>query len=372
MYAAGRLTHEEHLAALGLHGTEALVVGELVGGVMKGFIGRAAAVCEAAELPQLRISARLRGGRPTDRFHPGTPLAAFAAAAAVSSETAGWWPETRWIIGPVLVQRRGAHGDVAHVRQPALGQRRDRRRGNRHVRGAQGRALLEHRTPAIASTRCSSTGSLVPERRRDTRSTGRSCPASLFPPGRGHVDAPARMTRTAKSGIFIIAPIPGPMGDRIAALQEAARPANPQAWPPHVTLAGLVGHGPDRREHGRRAELEAAPRRRSRPTRRPSRSASERPTRFMQTEIVVLPLDPHGPLRALHERIKTERPAQRTAPLLLHAARDAQPLPRAAAGRAEFAAAWKFDDPVVHEIEAHLTRDTGESTKLLTLPLAGS
>ncbi|HJU64292.1 MAG TPA: 2'-5' RNA ligase family protein, partial [Gemmatimonadaceae bacterium] len=28
-----------------------------------------------------------------------------------------------------------------------------------------------------------------------------------------------------------------------------------------------------------------------------------RPMRFMQTDIVVLPLDPHGPLRTLHERI---------------------------------------------------------------------
>jgi hypothetical protein len=28
-----------------------------------------------------------------------------------------------------------------------------------------------------------------------------------------------------------------------------------------------------------------------------------RPHRFMQTDIVVLPLDPHGPLRELHERI---------------------------------------------------------------------
>jgi hypothetical protein len=28
------------------------------------------------------------------------------------------------------------------------------------------------------------------------------------------------------------------------------------------------------------------------------------PVRFMQTEIMVLPLDPHGPLRALHERIR--------------------------------------------------------------------
>lgn len=28
-------------------------------------------------------------------------------------------------------------------------------------------------------------------------------------------------------------------------------------------------------------------------------------TRFMQTNVVVLPLDPHGPLRALHERIRS-------------------------------------------------------------------
>src|SRR3954469_20773465 len=40
MYAAGRLTREEHLASLGLHGTEALVIGEAIGGVLKGVIGR--------------------------------------------------------------------------------------------------------------------------------------------------------------------------------------------------------------------------------------------------------------------------------------------------------------------------------------------
>ena len=28
------------------------------------------------------------------------------------------------------------------------------------------------------------------------------------------------------------------------------------------------------------------------------------PMRFLQREIVVLPLDPHGPLRALHQRLK--------------------------------------------------------------------
>jgi 2'-5' RNA ligase len=30
-----------------------------------------------------------------------------------------------------------------------------------------------------------------------------------------------------------------------------------------------------------------------------------RPHRFMQSQVVVLPLDPHGPIRALHDRILT-------------------------------------------------------------------
>jgi membrane-associated phospholipid phosphatase len=35
-------------------------------------------------------------------FPSGHATSAFAAAAAVSSETSRWWPETRWIIGPIL------------------------------------------------------------------------------------------------------------------------------------------------------------------------------------------------------------------------------------------------------------------------------
>ena len=35
--------------------------------------------------------------------------------------------------------------------------------------------------------------------------------------------------------------------------------------------------------------------------------------RFLQREIVLLPLDPHGPLRTLHERLKTSGPRMATA-----------------------------------------------------------
>jgi membrane-associated phospholipid phosphatase len=102
MYAAGRLSHDDHLADLGLHGTEALVVGELVGGVIKGTTGRQR---PSVNPPDPYSYGLFRGFLRGDRyrsFPSGHTTSAFAAAAAVSSETSRWWPSSRWIIGPVL------------------------------------------------------------------------------------------------------------------------------------------------------------------------------------------------------------------------------------------------------------------------------
>jgi membrane-associated phospholipid phosphatase len=102
MYAVGRISNNEKLADLGLHGTEALVVGELVAGVVKGTVGRQ----RPSVLPRNSGSYSLfRGfakGENFRSFPSGHSTSAFAAAAAVSSETSRWWPDTRWIIGPIL------------------------------------------------------------------------------------------------------------------------------------------------------------------------------------------------------------------------------------------------------------------------------
>ena len=101
MYAAGRLFDKDKLADLGLHGTEALVVGELVAGVIKGAVGRQ----RPSVLPRNSGSYKLGRGLKSDTFRSfpsGHSTSAFAAAAAVSSETSRWWPDTRWIIGPIL------------------------------------------------------------------------------------------------------------------------------------------------------------------------------------------------------------------------------------------------------------------------------
>jgi membrane-associated phospholipid phosphatase len=110
MYAVGRLTREEHLAALGLHGTEALVVGELVGGVMKGLIGRQRPYVMPQNSHSFEFLRGFGGGDPYRSFPSGHTLAAFAAAAAVTSETSGWWPGTRLVIGPVLFTGAGLTG----------------------------------------------------------------------------------------------------------------------------------------------------------------------------------------------------------------------------------------------------------------------
>ena len=176
-------------------------------------------------------------------------------------------------------------------------------------------------------------------------------------------------TRT-RSGIFIISPIVGPVGDRIAETQSAYDPRLARLGPPHVTVAGSSGMGPIAPDVAADELLERlAPIAASTP---PITLRLGRPTRFMQTEIVVLPLSPHGPLRTLHERIKTS--GLRAAPprffftphVTLSLYREQPPAALKELLR------MKFDEPImIDSIEAHLTKDTGESRELVRLSLTG-
>ncbi|MEO7455488.1 MAG: phosphatase PAP2 family protein [Gemmatimonadaceae bacterium] len=101
MYGAGRLAGNDRMAQLGLHGTEALLVGELAGGVIKGVVGRQRPYVKPRDSKSYALFRGLKGDEFRS-FPSGHSVAAFAAAAAVTSETAGWWPNSRWIIGPAL------------------------------------------------------------------------------------------------------------------------------------------------------------------------------------------------------------------------------------------------------------------------------
>jgi len=177
-------------------------------------------------------------------------------------------------------------------------------------------------------------------------------------------------TRT-KSGIFILAPIHGPAGERIAQVQAEFDPKLARLGPPHVTLAGSSGMGPimprtpveELREHLAPIAERTAP----------IEIHFGAPTRFMQTEIVVLPLDPHGPLRALHEAIKTSG-LSATAPRFYFTPHVTLSLYREQPRDAvRTLLSLRFDEPAtIDTIECHLTKDTGESKELLSMRLGGS
>jgi membrane-associated phospholipid phosphatase len=103
MYAVGRLTHTARLADLGLHGLEALAVGDVVNTAIKWSAGRARPYVVRDTNPS--DYAFMRGyekGRDYSSFPSGHTLAAFAAAAAVSNETSRWWPGSQWYVGPAM------------------------------------------------------------------------------------------------------------------------------------------------------------------------------------------------------------------------------------------------------------------------------
>jgi hypothetical protein len=106
-----------------------------------------------------------------------------------------------------------------------------------------------------------------------------------------------------QSGIFILGELSGPVADEIHAVIQRHDPKLAKGRRPHVTITGSSGAGPIA-AHTSVAELRAKL--------APVAAASApiwvplgNPHRFTPTDIVVLPIDPHGAIRILHDRLAT-------------------------------------------------------------------
>jgi hypothetical protein len=102
LYATGRLAHNERMADLGLHGTEAIVVGLLATGAIKGTAGRARPYVDVNNPHDFKLFRGFRNGSDDSSFPSGHTLTGFAAASAVTAETHRWWPHSTWYIAPVM------------------------------------------------------------------------------------------------------------------------------------------------------------------------------------------------------------------------------------------------------------------------------
>jgi membrane-associated phospholipid phosphatase len=102
MYVVGRLAKNRKLASLGLHGTEALLVGEAVAVVIKNVVGRQRPYVTPRNSRSYQLFRGFGGGGDYRSFPSGHTVAAFAAAAAVTAETSRNAPSTTWIVAPVM------------------------------------------------------------------------------------------------------------------------------------------------------------------------------------------------------------------------------------------------------------------------------
>src|SRR5580704_10290754 len=105
------------------------------------------------------------------------------------------------------------------------------------------------------------------------------------------------------TGIFVLGELTGPIVDELHAITWRYDQKLARLRRPHITLAGSSGVGPI---------PSATPVQELRDRLTPIAAATApidltlKPVhRFLQTDIVVLPIDPHGAIRVLHDRIAT-------------------------------------------------------------------
>ena len=189
-------------------------------------------------------------------------------------------------------------------------------------------------------------------------------------PSPGSPAKPPRRWRPG-TGIYVIAPLQPSLSTLIGDVQARFDPKLARLMPPHITIVGSSGAGPiaPATSVDRLREV-LAPIASSTP---PLTLELGHPVRFMQTEIIVLPLRPHGPLRELHERIARSgltyaRPRFAFTPhITLSFYRQLAPKERIAL------LALRVDEPVrVTHIECSLSNDPQPARHLLTLPLEGN
>ena len=174
-----------------------------------------------------------------------------------------------------------------------------------------------------------------------------------------------------KAGIFVVAELGEPVREQILEVQRWADPRLAAGTPPHVTMVGSSGVGP--LPLGTSVELL---REKIEPITRetaPITMRFERPHCFMQTDIIVLPLDPHGPLRVLHERVAStglpfERARFQFSP---HATLSFYP--RMTPEMLKRLLALRFDDEVViRGLQFYSTPHPQPSKRILDLRLEGA
>lgn len=172
------------------------------------------------------------------------------------------------------------------------------------------------------------------------------------------------------NGIFLVSELEGALRERIHAIQHRHDPKLARALPPHVTITGSSGVGPiapDVTASRLREALEPIAQ-----STAPIIAHAGPPIRFMQTNTVVLPLDPHGPLRTLHERIAQSGLPFAQARFFFTPHVTLSLYPSLAAAQLRELMAVRLEEPIVIDrIQAYAAEEPMPPRRLLELELTG-
>jgi 2'-5' RNA ligase len=173
-----------------------------------------------------------------------------------------------------------------------------------------------------------------------------------------------------KPGIIVMSELRGPLADRVLDLQRKFDPRMAAELPPHITITGSSGMGPispATTDEELRAALEPIA-----ATTAPITVLLQAPVQFMQSNVVTMQIDPNGPIRALHERIKLsglsyEQPRFTFTPHVTLSF-----YPELSRTRVRELCMFRVDEPVlIQSIQAYRALDLVTTTKVLDLPLTG-
>jgi hypothetical protein len=171
-----------------------------------------------------------------------------------------------------------------------------------------------------------------------------------------------------QNGLFIIAEIGGAAGMLVREINLKYDPRLARYKPPHVTITGSSGVGPLPSSVSKSELWDKLA---------PITSSTDvlsldlgHPHRFMGTDIVVLPLDPNGPLRMLHDRIATSGLPFQSARFTFSPHMTLSLYPTLTRDTERELLAVRVRAPViVDSITVYQTLDPQPSRKLLRLPL---
>ena len=174
-----------------------------------------------------------------------------------------------------------------------------------------------------------------------------------------------------KPGIIVMSELHGALAERVRAIQQRFDPRMAAELPPHITISGSSGMGPispDTTDE----ELRAALARVAEST-APFPVQFEPPMRFMQSLVVVMNVDPNGPIRALHERIKSSGLAYESPRFTFTPHCTLSFYPELSREQLRELLRFRIEGPVtVDSIQAYRAVTLTRTKKVVDLPLTGS